>query len=184
MHWGALLVDQLEFYWDTSLWPRLQGLTDEEYLWEPVAGCWSVRPREDGTWVPDGLAGPAPEPPPVTTIAWRTAHVAVDVLGTRARAFFGDDVPADADMFDPRLRPASVPATADGALALLESAYRAWRDGLAALDDDALSRPLGRRGADYADQPMAALATHLHRETMHHGGEICLLRDLYAAGAR
>ncbi|WP_405668752.1 DinB family protein [Streptomyces sp. NBC_01166] len=24
---------------------RLTGLGDEEYLWEPVAGCWSVRPR-------------------------------------------------------------------------------------------------------------------------------------------
>jgi len=24
--------------------PRLDGLTDEEFFWEPVPGCWSVRP--------------------------------------------------------------------------------------------------------------------------------------------
>jgi hypothetical protein len=28
---------------------------------------------------------------------------------------------------------------------------------------------------------MAALALHLNREAIHHGGEICLLRDLYRA---
>jgi hypothetical protein len=28
---------------------RLAMLGDEEYLWEPVAGCWSVRRREDAT---------------------------------------------------------------------------------------------------------------------------------------
>jgi len=183
VHWGALLLDQIEFYWDASLWPRVQGLTDAEYLWEPVPGSWSVRPAADGTWQADGLGIAPPDPPPVTTIAWRLAHVAVDVLGTRAQAFFGDDVPHDADMFDPRLRPATLPATADDALVLLERSYRAWRDGLAALDDDALARPLGPRGAGFADDPMAALALHLHRETMHHGGEIGVLRDLYRAGA-
>ena len=34
--WGRLIVGQLEFYWDVHLRPRLDGLTDEEYLWEPV----------------------------------------------------------------------------------------------------------------------------------------------------
>ncbi|MFI5855422.1 DinB family protein [Streptomyces parvulus] len=28
---------------------RLAGLGDEEYLWEPVAGCWSVRRRAEAT---------------------------------------------------------------------------------------------------------------------------------------
>lgn len=41
---------------------RLAGLTDEEYLWEPVPGCWSLRRREQaatprafgpGEWVLD-----------------------------------------------------------------------------------------------------------------------------------
>ncbi|MEV6106445.1 DinB family protein [Streptomyces sp. NPDC051940] len=41
---------------------RLTGLGDEEYLWEPVPGCWSIRPRGEartarafgpGAWVID-----------------------------------------------------------------------------------------------------------------------------------
>ena len=36
LNWGALLVAQLEFYWEVHLRPRLEGLGDEEYFWEPV----------------------------------------------------------------------------------------------------------------------------------------------------
>jgi hypothetical protein len=72
--WGKLIVGQLEFYWDVHLRPRLEGLTDEEYLWEPVKDCWSVRPGPDGRLVLESV-WPAPEPPPVTTIAWRMVHL-------------------------------------------------------------------------------------------------------------
>jgi hypothetical protein len=75
MDWvRALVVDQLGFYWDAHLWPRLQGLTDEEYFWEPVPGAWSIRPDADGVFVQDGARMPPPVPPPVTTIAWRIVH--------------------------------------------------------------------------------------------------------------
>src|ERR1700712_2341093 len=47
--WNTELLLQLTWHWDTHLRPRLSGLTDEEYLWEPVAGCWSLRPRETAT---------------------------------------------------------------------------------------------------------------------------------------
>src|SRR4029450_2174662 len=30
---------------------RLEGLGDEEYFWEPVPGCWTVRRDPSGTWV-------------------------------------------------------------------------------------------------------------------------------------
>ncbi len=43
--WNAELADQLGGHWHHQLRPRLAGLTDEEYLWEPVAGSWNVRPR-------------------------------------------------------------------------------------------------------------------------------------------
>ena len=33
--WTKELVDQLDWHWRTSLRPRLDGLTDEEYLDEP-----------------------------------------------------------------------------------------------------------------------------------------------------
>jgi hypothetical protein len=178
--WGPLLVGQLEFYWNVHLRPRLEGLTDEEHLWEPVDGCWNLRRDPDGTYRMDGQQ-PAPSPTPVTTIAWRLFHVATG-MGTRAGTFFGDGtVPDDADMFDPRHLPAELPVTAAAGVQLLDDSYQRWRTAIAGLDEAALSRPLGPRGAYFADEPMAALVIHVNREVMHHGGEICLLRDLYRA---
>ena len=179
--WGRLLVGQLEFYWDVHLRPRLDGLSDEEYFWEPVEGCWSLRRAPDGGWRLDG-GRPEPSPPPVTTIAWRLVHVGATCLANRASAFFGGaDVPAGADMFDPRLVPADLPGGADAAVAFLERSYRRWHDGIAALDEEGLGRPLGPRGGPYAEDPMAELVAHINREVMHHGAEIALLRDLYRA---
>jgi hypothetical protein len=179
VNWGQLIVGQLEFYWDVHLRPRLDGLTDAEYLWEPAENCWSLRQRADGSYT---LDSPSPSPSPVTTLAWRMMHVGAYCLWNRAGAFFGDgSVPEDADMSDSRYLPASLPATADEAIAFLDQAYRNWHDGVAALDDEGLRRPLGPKGGEYATDPMAGLIVHINREVMHHGGEICLLRDLYQA---
>jgi hypothetical protein len=179
--WGRLLVGQLEFYWDVHLRPRLDGLTDEEYFWEPVDGCWSLRRDAEGGWRLD-QGRPEPDPPPVTTIAWRLVHIGATCLANRASAFFGDpQVPEDADMFDPRRVPADLPGAADEAVAFLERSYRRWRDGIAGLDDEGLRRPLGPKGGPYAEDPMAELIAHINREVMHHGAEIALLRDLYRA---
>jgi len=186
MDWvRALAVDQLEFYWNVHLWPRLQGLTDDEYFWEPVAGAWSVRADSAGRFVLDGSPQP-PDPPPVTTIGWRMVRIAVGIFYTRASTFFGDgSVPDDANMFDPRHEPAALPGTAADALALLERSYQWWHDGLLTLDEAALVTPIGPRGAFFAQAPFAHLVLHLNREAMHHGGEIGVLRDLYrATGAR
>jgi hypothetical protein len=179
--WGRLLVGQLEFYWDVHLRPRLDGLTDEEYFWEPVEGCWSLRRGVDGRWRLDQQV-PEPTPPPVTTIAWRLVHVGATCLANRASTFFGDGrVPEDADMFDPRHVPADLPGDATQAIAFLERSYRHWHGGIASLDDEGLRRPLGPRGGPYAEDPMAELIAHINREVMHHGAEIALLRDLYRA---
>jgi hypothetical protein len=55
--WSAELVGQLDSHWRDQLRPRLDGLTDEEYFWEPAAGCWNVRPRTD---LPAARPLPAP----------------------------------------------------------------------------------------------------------------------------
>lgn len=177
--WRDLILDQLDFYWHAHLRPRLEGLDTDEYLWEPVAGAWTLRRGDDGEVRIESVV-PEPPVPMVTTIAWRMAHIGRDVLGRRARAFFGgSSAPDDADMFDDRHWPEPLPLTAEGGLALLEQGYTLWRDGITALDDDALLRPLGPRGGPFAGDSMAALAMHLNRETMAHGAETCLLRDLY-----
>jgi hypothetical protein len=95
--WNASLVDQLGWHWQHQMRPRLDGMADEEYFWESVAGCWSVRLRCQATapiavgagdYVTE-YAYPEPDPPPVTTIAWRLAHLIVGVLGSRVASHFG-----------------------------------------------------------------------------------------------
>ena len=96
--WGALLVAQLELYWDMHLRPRLDGLTDEECPREPADGCPSLRRDADrGHVVLDGRQ-PEPSPAPVTTIACRLIHVAIG-LSTRTSAFVGDGKPTAALAF-------------------------------------------------------------------------------------
>ncbi len=44
----GVLLDQLDKARELAE-VRLAMLGDEEYLWEPVPGCWSIRPREQAT---------------------------------------------------------------------------------------------------------------------------------------
>ncbi|MEQ3549273.1 DinB family protein [Pseudonocardia nematodicida] len=181
LDWNRQLREQLTWHWEALLRPRLEGLTDDEYLWEPAPGAWSVRRRGESVTPPgwgDGdrvidFAFPEPSPPPVTTIAWRLAHVIIGVFGMRVHAHFGG----------PAMDYGTFPyaGTADGALAQLDEGYRRWVDGVAALGTDGLARPCGPAEGPYAEQPLAMLVLHIHREVIHHGAEIALLRDLYRA---
>jgi hypothetical protein len=175
-----MLADQLDFYLQAHLFPRLIGLSDEEYLWEPVPGSWSIRRSAEGRWFSESTWGGAePATPPFTTIAWRLVHLSTFNLGTRTNAYFGPEADTSGvDMFDPRFLP-EVPGTADEAIAQLHEVSAGWLHGIAALDDERLTGPVGPKGGPYADDPMAALVLHVSRETMHHGGEIGVLRDLY-----
>ncbi|MCP2256802.1 DinB superfamily protein [Streptoalloteichus tenebrarius] len=172
--WRSELVAQLDWYWTNQFRPRLAGLTDDEYLWEPVAGCWSVRPTSGGRHVCDWV-WPEPSPPPVTTIAWRIAHIGGPVLGMRASRHFGDGS-FDLDTVD-------WPGTAAAGLDFLDRHHAAWAAGLATLDEDDLARPCGPAEGPFAAYPLAALVLHINREVHHHGAEVALLRDLYRASA-
>lgn len=66
--WNQALLDQMDFAWQAQFRPRMEGLTDAEYLWEPVEGGWSVRQDASGTWRQE-FVQPEPDPPPFTTIA-------------------------------------------------------------------------------------------------------------------
>ena len=50
---------------------------------------------------------------------------------------------------------------------------------LEGLGDALLLAPIGPFGGWFADEPLAALVLHVSRETMHHGGEVGVLRDLF-----
>jgi DinB family protein len=172
IEWNPLLLDQLVWYWDNLLRPRLDGLTDEEYFWEPAPGAWNVRLCESGEFVID-FEYPEPVPPPVTTIAWRLGHIIVGVFGMRNADHFGGP-PVDYESFP-------FAGTAKEALRQLDEAYTRWVAGSRSLGEDGLARPCGPAEGPYADLPLAALLLHIHREVIHHGAEVSLLRDLYRA---
>ncbi len=180
----APLLAQFDFALDRLL-TRLDGMTDAEYRWEPVPGCWSIRPREQtqtnlafggGDWVLEA-ARPAPEPPPFTTIAWRLCHLAIFMhlradytIGTKALAW------------DTSL----IPQTAAAGRATLVAASTFWREALTSADDAALDQ-VGRSTFPWGldpNLPFLDISWWVNQELLHHGGEIALLRDLYRATLR
>src|SRR6266545_5541585 len=132
MDWTEQLLLQLTWHWDNHVRPRLDGLTDDEYLWEPVPGAWSIRPGDDGLVI--DWAYPEPQPPPVTTIAWRLTHVIVGVFGLRnASHFGGPPLSYDHDL----------PADAAAALTMLDDGYARWVAGVRGLGAEGLLQPVG-----------------------------------------
>jgi hypothetical protein len=155
---------------------RIEGLTDEEYQWQPAAGCWTIGARSDGSLRHD-FAVPPPDPAPFTTIAWRLWHV-IDMYGENrapewlAVAAQGDPIGLD----DPAGTP---PATADAAVALLDRAHDRWDAHLALVSAEALAERIGSVGGPYADRTRASYVLHMLDEFIHHGAEIAVLRDLW-----
>ncbi len=149
---------------------RLDGVTEEEFGWEPVAGCWALRPSPSapGGWQID-YHWPTPTPPPFTTIAWRLVHLAngnwihwEHALGSAVRSFLDLHVPG-------------------GAVDVI--AY--WRDS---------REPISAWLAQATDADLAVETRTLYGEAItvgetarilldeqiHHGAEIGVLRDLFA----
>ena len=180
LSWNSLLRDQLEWHWTHQLRPRLDGLGDEEYLWEPATDAWNVRPRGTGTAPLQVGAGdftidfaiPEPDPAPVTTIAWRLGHLIVGIFAERNAGHFGAP-PGD-------YRSWTYAGTAAEALDQLDEGMRRWQEGVRALGEARLAEPCGPSEGEWAEHPMAELVLHVNREVLHHGAEICLLRDLFA----
>lgn len=166
------LTAQLDWYWDAMLRPRLEGLSDDEYFWEPAPGCWTVRPIGEGKFQWDSEE-PEPKPPPFTTIAWRMSHIG-SLLAQRANYHFGDR--------SLKLDAVDWPGAASDAIGFMERGYDEWSTGVASLDDSALTeRREGPPGTLDGGFPFAEVILHVNREVIHHGAEVALLRDLYRA---
>jgi hypothetical protein len=178
----GVLLDQLATSREIA-GQRLAGLTDEEYLWEPAPGAWSLRRREDATtpraygggdWVLD-LAVPEPDPPPVTTIAWRLGHLISGFSG-RWEWTFGERRHAPETLVD-------FSPTAAGALAQLDEIGERWSASLAGMTDEQLDRP-GYGQYPYGldpELPFIGIIWWTNRELIHHLAEVALLRDLFRA---
>ena len=176
----AALAAQL----DTSteiLLDRLAGLTDEEYLWDPAPGSWSLRPREQvktakafgrGALVAEYEA-PTPDPAPMRTIAWLMWHISQCCIGR-----------ADYTIGSRSLKPDDVdcPATAEAGIAQLRHGLSRWRavfDEVAPDEYAQVGRSTYPQGLD-PQLPLADILWWNNREIIHHGAEIAMLRDLYA----
>jgi hypothetical protein len=163
---AGLLAD---FRWNVLIRPRLEGLTDDEYLWEPAENTLTVRPGGSGGWVLD----PVVSDPPLGNIAWRMAHLTACLASHPVAAVaFGSDW----------LRPdlAEPAGSATEALTRLDAAYANWHGALERLSDADLGRKLGPAAGPYADDTLLAIVFHVYFELMQRGADLCLLRDLYS----
>jgi hypothetical protein len=220
----GLLLDQFDRAREMAQ-VRLTGLGDEEHLWEPVAGCWSIRRRGEATtprafgpgeWVLDlgapeipaseyaevarqaagGMTvakiaddwsvsverveqilthtgAPEPDATPVTTIAWRLAHLHFQFAGVWEWTF-GER------RQDPKLMVDFTPS-AGLALERFWAVIDRWRDSVAAVTDEQLDTvgfsqyPYG----SHPDDPLIGVLLGDNLEFIHHMAEIALLRDLW-----
>ena len=159
-------------------------MSDEEYRWEPVPGCWSVRRHADGPgqgatvlrgageWGRDSAEPTHPYPPPFTTIAWRLSHIS-EMLTLRADYTVGSH-----ELTSDSYRNSG---DAVGAVMAFSVAAQAWREVLISCDDAALDTvglstyPYGSDSEDV----FIDIVWWVNQEILHHGAEIALLRDLY-----
>jgi hypothetical protein len=144
----------------------VDGLTDEEFRWEPRDGCWTVRHEDDG-WVMDN-PDDAPEPPPVTTIGWRLLHIA------RGNWIYGEFAfgAGSRNFADLPIYGAAGPAVDD-----LIASQRPITDALTLVSDVTLNDSV--RTQSGRSWPAARVFSTLLREQIQHGAEISLLRELY-----
>jgi DinB superfamily len=172
---AAQLDTTMEFFWE-----RLEGLTDEEYFWEPAPGAWSLRARGRETTKRAFGKGdlvfeyesPEPQPAPLRTIAWLFWHMAEMCL-VRADYTIGgrsltlDDVEC-------------APTAAEG-IAQMRAAVQRWRavfDEVPADEFAVVGRSAYPWGLD-PQLPLADILWWMNRELIHHTAEVALLRDLY-----
>jgi predicted enzyme related to lactoylglutathione lyase len=156
------LVDPLLWHLRESWWwirRVLDGLTETEFSWEPVAGCWSLEETATGWQMQGGFAG---DPPPFTTIAWRLNHVILE-LEVRTSQCFGGPT-----------RDEATPTAAD-AVRRLHAAVRKLRHHL----DGATDADLRRKVHNTWTWDVWAVLTHMLIEVTHHSAEIGVLRDLH-----
>ena len=171
---GPALVDLTGMAWRLAR-TRLAGLSDEEFFWEPVADCWSVRLKAElRTPLPDDAApgewwidweDPAPDPAPFTTIAWLVAHM---VLGT----WNWIDIIAGREVApEPPLA-----FTATAAVEQWEEVMSRFEALVAGFSDEQLRAGEQAWGGQVA---RSYLVEHVVTEVLHHAAEVGRLRDLY-----
>jgi hypothetical protein len=116
------------------------------------------------------------EPAPgVSTLAWRVGHIAELLSEERNATWLGVDAGAG---------PVGAPMTARDVGEALDEAIDVWLNVVAAVPEEALPDPLGPVAGPYAEDSRRAFVLHVLDELIHHGAEVALVRDLWAARNR
>lgn len=172
----------------------LHELAQDEFDWEPHAGAWGIRRREDcttpnpsgdadGAWVSDQDWGIQAETmtagtnviEPMTTIGWLLNHIGA-APGLTAELIVRDaDTPRADDVYL-RMWGYTILPTADEAVARFREGWSALDRALRTASDEALERNLDGHPWGRADLAITAMLN----EVSHHGTQVCTLRDLYA----
>lgn len=194
------VMDHIERFTLERAWT---DLSDHEFFWEPTSPTWSVRRREDcrtptpfgaGRWVAD-FEFPEPTPIPLTSIGWLAWHIG-SVPGRLIEIdFFGGDRTIASGWTSPYLTHHPIFNTAAEAMAALRQGWAALRSIIAITTDEAFETLTPQY--TYARAPMsdglcvlgqpgqthqaASFVAGAINEISHHGTQICVLRDLFAA---
>jgi hypothetical protein len=154
---------------------RLQGLTDEELLWEPAPTVWTVRLDESGQPRPTSSGewwAPTPDAEPPRTLAWSMGHLGAGAL-IRADWLVGEHEMEQSPPW---------PLTSEASIEFLFAGLGAWRSGLDEMEDDDLDT-IGRSaypGGLDPQLPLLDIVWWVNKELLWHAAEIWYVRDLYA----
>jgi DinB superfamily len=171
-------------------------LTDDEFMWEPMDGAWTVRsvsesctptPFVTGVLEADfdaplamATAGGKTDEP-LTSIAWLFWHVG-SMPGRAAEldVFGGAHSPATG-WTSPYMSTHPIFTTAEEAVNTMQSGWRALKMALRSATDEQLERPTRFWGFGEPG-PMGTgsqIVASILNEVSHHGTQIGVLRDLY-----
>ena len=192
---AATLLEMMFFIEMFTLNRAWNGLTDDELMWEPTEGAWTVGPVAEcrtptpfvtGTMAADfdvAVVGDR-SMEPLTSIAWLFWHVG-SMPGRAAELdFFGGAHTAASGWTSPYITAHPMFTKADEAVTAMQTGWRALETALRWATDEQLERPTRFWG--YPDGPMgtgAQIVASVLNEVSHHATQIGVLRDFYQVRA-
>jgi len=190
------LLEMMFFIEQFTLKRAWNGLTDDELLWDPTPGCWSVRPVEesrtgtpfvvgtleadfDGDLVMAAIEGKAIEP--LTSIAWLFWHVGSQPGRAAQLDFLGGSHTADSGWTSPYIAGHPIFTSAEEAVGAMRAGWRELDAALKSASDERLEQPVrfwGYGGPGPMGTGAQVIASILN-EVSHHATQMGVLRDLY-----
>jgi hypothetical protein len=190
------LLEMMFFIERFTLRRAWSGLTDDELLWEPMEGAWTVRPANErrtatpfvsGTMAADFDASVAmaadggDTAEPLTSIAWLFWHVGSQPGRAAELDLFGGAHSPVTGWTAPYIAAHPIFTTAEEAVDAMRTGWRALTAALQSVTDEKLEQPTRFWGYG-GSGPMgtgAQIIGSILNEVSHHGTQIGVVRDLY-----